>query len=355
MLQRGEGGVEVRPYESQQCDLEHDARFHCVAHRHEGLAHRLKTASCRGRPEAGHETGIGRRGASHMDEKHVAEHLDEVSGKLAGIAATLHCAIYSQQHRSGVTCAYRIRELAGVEGIIHAAGRRRLVECGERIARGPVATTRDRLEGFVGKVELGVVGNLADEFEKCRVREEPKLERLRTTSNGRQDLLRIRGGKHEHHVIGWFFQRFQQGVRCCRREHVNLVDDVHLASARGSQRRSRDQLAHRVDPVVRRRVELDHVHRRTRRDEEARLTFATRFAVLQVRAVQRLCKDAGARGLSAAARTGEQVRMSHAVVNYRVSQRGTHVVLPGDVGETLRAVPAIERLIVHDDDATGAL
>ncbi len=116
-----------------------------------------------------------------------------------------------------------------------------------------------------------------------------ELEVLRTRPECGQHLLRIGRGEHEHDVRGRFLERLQQRVRRRGREHVHLVDDVHLAPARCSEPEvhALDELAHRVDAVVRRRVELDEVEERSRRDRDAVLACAAGLAVgAEVQAVR---------------------------------------------------------------------
>ena len=76
-----------------------------------------------------------------------------------------------------------------------------------------------------------------------------------------------------------------------------------------------DELAHRVDAVVRRGVELDEVEERARRDGCAVLALAARLAVgAEVEAVERAGEDARGGGLAGAARPGEEVRVADAVL-----------------------------------------
>ena len=55
-----------------------------------------------------------------------------------------------------------------------------------------------------------------------------EIEALAAAEDGRENPLRIGGGQHEHHLRGWFFQRFEQGVEGCRGEHVAFIHHVHL-------------------------------------------------------------------------------------------------------------------------------
>jgi hypothetical protein len=65
-----------------------------------------------------------------------------------------------------------------------------------------------------------------------------------------KNLLGFGRRQHEDDMSGRFFQGLEQGVGCGRREHVHLVDDVHLPTAGRSERRVGDQFTHGVDAVV---------------------------------------------------------------------------------------------------------
>ncbi len=189
------------------------------------------------------------------------------------------------------------------------------------------------------------------------VREERELEVLRARAQRREHLLRVGGGEHQHDVRGRFLERLQQRVRRRPGEHVDLVDDVHLAAARrpDAEVHALDELAHRVDTVVRRGVELDEVEERPGRDRDAVLADPARLAVgAEVQAVERPRQEPGGRGLAGAARAGEEVGVADTVLDHGVAERGRDVVLADHLGEFLRpvlAVQAVRRHGVHLTDA----
>ena len=80
-------------------------------------------------------------------------------------------------------------------------------------------------------------------------------------------------------------------------EHVHLVDEVHLRPSTVAPRprlHALDEVADRVDAVVRRRVHLDEVVEAAGGDRDAVLARAVRLAVVaEVQAVERLGEDAG--------------------------------------------------------------
>ena len=156
-----------------------------------------------------------------------------------------------------------------------------LVEEREGVARGTGSAAGDQVERLgVGLDALAPedVGQVADELT---VREQGELEVLRARAQRGEHLLRVGRGEHEHDVRGRFLERLQQRVRGRRREHVDLVDDVDLPAARrpDAQVHALDELPHRVDAVVRRRVELDEVEEGAGRHGLAVLAHAARLAV----------------------------------------------------------------------------
>ena len=60
---------------------------------------------------------------------------------------------------------------------------------------------------------------------------EVKLQAAR--QNRYRQALRIGGRQQEFNVRRWLFQGFQQRIKRMRREHVHLIDQVHLVAATG--------------------------------------------------------------------------------------------------------------------------
>ena len=116
-----------------------------------------------------------------------------------------------------------------------------------------------------------------------------------------------------------------------------------------------DEVAHRLDTVVRRGVELDEVEEGSGRDRGAVLAHTARFAVVaEIQAVERTSQEARGRGLARAARTGEEVRVADPVVVDRMAQRGRDVVLTDELCEFLRPVLAVQAVRRHGSNLTEA-
>src|SRR5207244_12382778 len=100
----------------------------------------------------------------------------------------------------------------------------------------------------------------------------------------------------------------------------------------------------RIDPVVRRRVELVDVERRALAARGARGARSVGLTVDWRLAVQCLGQDARGRGLARSPRPAEEVRVGHAAVADLVSQGPGDVVLAPNLAESLGAIAPIERL-----------
>ena len=177
-------------------------------------------------------------------------------------------------------------------------------------------------------------------------RQQPELEVLGAAADRGPHLLRVGGGQHEHDVGGRFLERLEQGVLGALAEHVDLVEDDHLAVARGAERHPFEQVAHVVDLALRRGVLLEQpVDDPPVGDGDAVLALAARLAVDRRRAVEDLGEDAGGRRLAGAPRPAEQVGVADPAVAHGVAQRPGDVILAEHLVEPLRSVAAVERLV----------
>jgi len=146
-------------------------------------------------------------------------------------------------------------------------------------------------------------------------------------------------------VLGRLLERLEQRVERRRGEHVDLVDDVDLvATHRGRVVDAGDDLlAHVVHAGAGGRVELYHVRVLAGGDEAALLAGAVGQGCRAPLAHERLGQDARHRGLSRAARTAEQVRVTGAALEHGALQGLDHVRLAHDLIERLRAILGVER------------
>ena len=160
------------------------------------------------------------------------------------------------------------------------------------------------------------------------------------------DLVGLGRGEDELHVLGRLLDELEQGVEALRRDHVRLVDDVDLVAAttpapkNARSRRSRASST----PPWRGRVDLDDVDRAgaAAGQRDAGVADAARDVGRALLAVEAAGQDAGARGLAAAARAGEEVGVVDPVRAQGLQQRLGDVLLADDLGEGLWPVAAVE-------------
>ena len=93
-----------------------------------------------------------------------------------------------------------------------------------------------------------------------RRRQALEVELQAARQHRHRQLLRVGGGEQEFHVRRRLLERLQQRVERVRREHVHLVDEVHLVAAAGRRvLHVVEQLAGIVDLGARGRIDLDEV------------------------------------------------------------------------------------------------
>ncbi len=87
-----------------------------------------------------------------------------------------------------------------------------------------------------------------------------EVEALATRDDGGEDLVGFGGGEDELYVLGWFFERLEEGIEGGVREHVDLVDIVDLeACAGGSKGGGFAKGADLLDAVVGGSVDFENV------------------------------------------------------------------------------------------------
>ncbi len=199
--------------------------------------------------------------------------LGQAHQHLLQVVSAAHHAPNQPQHARRVLGGHVVGELEEEVLIHHAKGlgelavlqrrpaeRERLIERREGVAEGPVALARQQHQAFLIGLYALHLAHLAQAVHDLRHRNAAKVEPLAPRQDGGQHLVRLRRREDEEGVRGGLFQRLQQGVERLRREHVHLVEDVHLFLL--PLRRNAHllaQLADVIDLVVRRRVHLEDV------------------------------------------------------------------------------------------------
>ena len=292
---------------------------------------------------------------THGEEKEVAEIGHKCLGEHPGVAALAERVGDRRQNSTGV--AFHQRRHQPGRWLLarhHAASGHYLVEGGEGVT-GRAATLANHVgDGVVLDGEVSLVDHPADVVLQLARRQQFKVEVLGAALDRGQNLLRVGGGQHEDDVWRRLLQRLQQCVRGRTRQHVHLIEDVHLVAARRAQGRSADQVTHGVHTVVGRRVQLVQVHRRAGLHGPATVALAARLTVDKVGAVQRPAQDAGGRGFAATSRAAEHVGVPHRVAAHSIAKGHRDVILAPHLGERAGTEAAVQGLVGHAARIQGA-
>nr|NIL79794.1 hypothetical protein [Rhodococcus kroppenstedtii] len=264
--------------------------------------------------------GVGHR--AHEDQ--IAEAIQEVDGEAARIVTRVHDLFHRSEQRGTVLRGQGVdrfvdqRDIGDSEehqrpGILDTLVPRageQLVEHAERVTRRPPTGPNDqRIHRILDRhVLFG-----ADTFHQPAHRdgrEQPERIVVRPTADGRQHLLRLRGGEHEDQMLRGLLDDLEQRVESGRGDHVRLVHDEHAVARLGrGVERPIPKLSCVVDTAVAGGVELDHIEvaGTTGRQGHARRADTTRRRRRALDAIERASQDARRRRLAAPARAGEQV------------------------------------------------
>ncbi len=250
-----------------------------------------------------------------------------------------------------------LRALDGAEHCVHVgrdelatAVRDRLIEQRKAVAQRAVGSAREHVDGLVLERDALGAEDRAQLAGDLLGREALQVELDAARQHRHRQLLRIGGREQELDVRRRLLERLQERVERALREHVHLVDEIHLvAAARRRVLRVVDQLAHVVDAGVAGGVDLEQVDEAARVDLAARAALAARGRCRPLLAVQRLGEDARDRRLADAARPGEEERMVQPARIERVRERAHDVLLSDQLGEAARTPFARKGLIRHGD------
>ncbi len=170
-------------------------------------------------------------------EKALAEEIDEVPGQLLGTESGGGEMGHRHQRPTRVPLHQGLNDFIQFgKVVLHRVGGGGLIEHREGVP-GRTSTPPDGdVDGLVGNVEMGVPPHLIEQLSQGVRPQQTELIVLGAAPNGGKHLLRVGGGQHEDDVGRRLFQGLQQGVGRGRRQHVDLVDDVHLLPSRTSER-----------------------------------------------------------------------------------------------------------------------
>ncbi len=321
----------------------------------DGSEQELDIAGARLRPvsfeqRSGHFDQPQRFGAlGHQQVAHVA-----VESRREGLPrkAFREHRVERDQHIDVVACEQHLRNaeigvvIQHVERLGHvavverrAAERHGLVEHRQGVAHAAVGFLRDEVQRlFVGRDVL-LPGDVFEVFDAVLDADAVEVVNLAPREDGRNDLVFLGRREDEDGVCGRLFERLEEGVEGCGREHVDLVDDEYRVTAHlRDDAHLLDQRADVLHRVVRCGVQLVDVQRAALVERAARFALVAGFCAVGAQAVDGLCKDAGAGGLSHAAGTAEEVGMGQLGALDGVFERRGNMFLPDDRGEGRGAV-----------------
>ena len=262
------------------------------------------------------------------------------------------------QRGGGVLCLQSVRDVEQVAAVghaSHAAHHVRVNFCRnagagvqnrQGIAQCTIGQTGDQFCAVGGQLQLFLPGDILHPPCDILRPDAGKIVPLAAGKNGGGHLLDLGGGQNEDDVCGRLLQRFQQRIEGRCRQHVHLVDDIHLILAgAGGVGGLVPQVADVIHAVVGGCVHLHHIQQAAVVNAFADLARPAGIAIDRMQAVDRLGKDLGAGGLAGAAHTGKQIRMAHTACGDLVFQGGHDGTLTHHILKPLGSPLAVKRTI----------
>ena len=165
---------------------------------------------------------------------------------------------------------------------------------------------------------------------------------LAAAEDGGEYLVLLGRGEDEDGMCGRFLQSLQEGVEGGRRQHVDLVYDVHgIPAGLGRNLHLVHEVLDVVDPVVGGGVKLVYAVGAALFERDAGLAFSAGFEVgAWVGAVDGLGEDSRRAGLADSPRSAEQVRVGQLPAQYGVFERLRYIVLTYKRFKGLRTILA---------------
>ena len=184
----------------------------------------------------------------------------------------------------------------------------------------------------------------------------PKSELEASREDGDREALGIGGGEQELDVRWRLLERLQERVEAVAREHVHLVDEVHLEA--GPNRGILDvveEIPRLLHPGAGSCVHLDEIDMAAFVDLAAGPALTAGLRRRTALAVQTLCEDPGDGGLAHPAGAREEVGVVQAVAFECVDEGAHDVFLAHDRVEVSRTPLAGQRLVGHRGASVGGV
>lgn len=218
-----------------------------------------------------------------------------------------------------------------------------LFEEGECISESSSCDPCDEIQCFFLRYDFLL---FADEFESSDdicLGDFSEIESECTGTYGFRNLLDLSRREDEFHMRRWFFERLEERIKCSRREHMNLVDDIDfILSLIGFESGFFDEITDILDAVIARSVDLDTVEHRPRVESPTILTCMTGIPILEICTVNSFGEDTRTGSLSCSTRTMKEVGMIDSISSEAISEDRRDVVLPDDTVPVMGSVGGIE-------------
>ena len=136
---------------------------------------------------------------------------------------------------------------------------------------------------------------------------------LAAREHRRRDLMDLGGGQDKNCVSGWFFERFQQGIKRRGRKHMHFIDNIDFVLPLvGREVDLVPQIPHIFDGCVGSGIDLDQVQEAPLVDGHtmgAGVAWTARRD--RVQAVDRFRQQTRRGGLAGPTRARKQIGMRH--------------------------------------------
>ena len=277
----------------------------------------------------------------------------EFPQKGTDVLAPLIQLVQQQQGRAGIPGQNMLHHLGSLEVprqaqhiqhslLIDLPGAGTLVQQGQGIPQSPVAEPGEELRRVLRQGHALLRGYIQQAVRDISGLDPLEGEALAPGENGGWHLVELCGGQDENEVSRGLLQYLQQGIKCRRTEHVDLVHDIHpVADVGGGVDSLVPEGPDMVHTVVGGGIQLQHIQHAAVVDAKAGVALVTGVAVHRVAAVHRLGQDLGAGSLAGAPGTGKEVGVAQAILRHLAAQSIRDMGLPHHILKGLGAPFAV--------------
>lgn len=166
------------------------------------------------------------------------------------------------------------------------------------------------------------MGDKMKPFDDILILDALKIVALRTRDNRIGDAVNLRRSEDEFDMFRWFFQSFEKSIECSFREHMHLVDNVHLVWGLSRLKLSSfDHIPDIVDSCIGSGINLDNIEKASILRIATVLALSTRIPVGSKRkTVHSLGKYSCNGRLSCSARSMKEICAYRAILQKGILQ-----------------------------------